>query len=295
MKSSPSQEAEDHRFRLWVEGLPKTHWARYDLSACKLGWNAAVEQQALAFSFEDHCALMDAKHPQWRKVAGSATSYTAVAKEFWDAALASVELQSRAAVGICKCGHAEKQHQRYTDHDECTADECECNEFMVQSRAAQPQDARESIELCALAAKLSKKWMPEEPASLRINCQAAILSALSQQPRAAQPQEWTSDHVLKLVEAERVTGMSAIQELRKACAEHYCDAHGVFWRGDAECPCCVKLARAAQPQEWKMVEWGGKTGNQDSWDIICGDKTIVCDLKYREAKAIVVAHNASLK
>lgn len=31
-------------FRAWVESLPPEHWARYDLSACRLGWEAALKQ-----------------------------------------------------------------------------------------------------------------------------------------------------------------------------------------------------------------------------------------------------------
>ena len=34
---------EDHLFRTWVESLPAKHWAKYDLSACRLGWNAGRE------------------------------------------------------------------------------------------------------------------------------------------------------------------------------------------------------------------------------------------------------------
>lgn len=32
----------DERFDKWRDSLPKEHWARYDLSACKLGWDAAI-------------------------------------------------------------------------------------------------------------------------------------------------------------------------------------------------------------------------------------------------------------
>ena len=31
-------------FRKWVETLPDNTWAKKDLSACRLGWDAAVEQ-----------------------------------------------------------------------------------------------------------------------------------------------------------------------------------------------------------------------------------------------------------
>lgn len=30
------------QFEAWVATLPKTHWAKYDLSACRLGWEAAL-------------------------------------------------------------------------------------------------------------------------------------------------------------------------------------------------------------------------------------------------------------
>lgn len=29
------------KFEAWRDSLPAKHWARYDLSACKLGWDAA--------------------------------------------------------------------------------------------------------------------------------------------------------------------------------------------------------------------------------------------------------------
>ena len=32
----------DDRFDKWVESLPASHWAKYDLSACRLGWDAAT-------------------------------------------------------------------------------------------------------------------------------------------------------------------------------------------------------------------------------------------------------------
>jgi len=37
-------------FRAWVETLPDKHWAKYDLSACRLGWEAgraALQQESL--------------------------------------------------------------------------------------------------------------------------------------------------------------------------------------------------------------------------------------------------------
>lgn len=33
-------------FRAWVDSLPAKHWAKYDLSACRLGWEAATERAA---------------------------------------------------------------------------------------------------------------------------------------------------------------------------------------------------------------------------------------------------------
>ena len=35
---------EDPSFRAWVESLPPKSWARYDLSACRLGWCAGYQQ-----------------------------------------------------------------------------------------------------------------------------------------------------------------------------------------------------------------------------------------------------------
>lgn len=32
--------APNPEFEAWVATLPKTHWAKYDLSACRLGWEA---------------------------------------------------------------------------------------------------------------------------------------------------------------------------------------------------------------------------------------------------------------
>lgn len=34
------------QFDAWVASLPATHWAKYDLSACRLGWEAALTQPA---------------------------------------------------------------------------------------------------------------------------------------------------------------------------------------------------------------------------------------------------------
>jgi hypothetical protein len=39
---------ENPEFRAWVEALPVAHWAKHDLSACRLGWEAgraAAEQE----------------------------------------------------------------------------------------------------------------------------------------------------------------------------------------------------------------------------------------------------------
>jgi len=32
-------------FTAWCDTLPEKHWARYDLSACRLGWEAAIAQR----------------------------------------------------------------------------------------------------------------------------------------------------------------------------------------------------------------------------------------------------------
>lgn len=36
-----SDDTRDLEFEAWRDSLPATHWARYDLSACRLGWEAA--------------------------------------------------------------------------------------------------------------------------------------------------------------------------------------------------------------------------------------------------------------
>jgi hypothetical protein len=38
--------AADADFDAWVASLPATHWSKYDLSACRLGWDAALATQA---------------------------------------------------------------------------------------------------------------------------------------------------------------------------------------------------------------------------------------------------------
>lgn len=36
----------DENFRKWVESLPDEYWAKKDLSACRMGWDAALEYVA---------------------------------------------------------------------------------------------------------------------------------------------------------------------------------------------------------------------------------------------------------
>lgn len=33
----------NYEFETWRDSLPEKHWAKYDLSACRLGWEAAIE------------------------------------------------------------------------------------------------------------------------------------------------------------------------------------------------------------------------------------------------------------
>lgn len=40
MSADDSLWQENPKFRAWVESLPDKHWAKYDLSACRLGWEA---------------------------------------------------------------------------------------------------------------------------------------------------------------------------------------------------------------------------------------------------------------
>jgi hypothetical protein len=44
MTMTHSQSEDDKLFRAWVESLPDTHWAKYDLSACRLGWDAGRKE-----------------------------------------------------------------------------------------------------------------------------------------------------------------------------------------------------------------------------------------------------------
>lgn len=32
----------DAAFMAWTKGFPQKHWAKYDLAACRLGWDAAL-------------------------------------------------------------------------------------------------------------------------------------------------------------------------------------------------------------------------------------------------------------
>lgn len=45
-KNADSGRAVDAQFDAWRDSLPATYWARYDLSACRLGWDAAIAAQA---------------------------------------------------------------------------------------------------------------------------------------------------------------------------------------------------------------------------------------------------------
>lgn len=52
---------ENVEFRAWVETLPDAHWAKYDLSACRLGWEAARARDAwrpIDTAPEDCCVLL---------------------------------------------------------------------------------------------------------------------------------------------------------------------------------------------------------------------------------------------
>jgi len=35
----------DKEFKSFIDSLPKEHWAKYDLSAVRLGWDAAMKKQ----------------------------------------------------------------------------------------------------------------------------------------------------------------------------------------------------------------------------------------------------------
>jgi hypothetical protein len=49
---------------------------------------------------------------------------------------------AQPVVRICECGHNEIQHCHFSDHDECTSDECECDTFRP---AAQPQRSEQWV------------------------------------------------------------------------------------------------------------------------------------------------------
>ena len=50
-------------FELWVASLPKNYWARYDLSACRLGWEAA--RAALLIDSDDAALCRERAMTQW--------------------------------------------------------------------------------------------------------------------------------------------------------------------------------------------------------------------------------------
>lgn len=33
-----------NKYRQWVKTFPAKHWAKYDLSACRLGWDSAIDE-----------------------------------------------------------------------------------------------------------------------------------------------------------------------------------------------------------------------------------------------------------
>ncbi len=37
------KQTEIDPFDEWVASLPEKHWAKYDLSACRMGWDAAMQ------------------------------------------------------------------------------------------------------------------------------------------------------------------------------------------------------------------------------------------------------------
>lgn len=69
--SEPIFTEPDPEFDAWRDSLPDKHWAKYDLSACRLGWDAAkaraesalrqanariAEMEGALRSVEDHLA-----------------------------------------------------------------------------------------------------------------------------------------------------------------------------------------------------------------------------------------------
>lgn len=45
--SGDKQYTQDPAFDAWRDSLPKTHWARFDLSACRLGWDAGRRHEQI--------------------------------------------------------------------------------------------------------------------------------------------------------------------------------------------------------------------------------------------------------
>lgn len=89
-EGSPTKNAEC--FKRWTALNHAIVDARAAMEASRPEAAEKKEEKLLAFSFDDHCALMDAKHPDWRRK--DATSYTTVALEFWEAALSSATLEN---------------------------------------------------------------------------------------------------------------------------------------------------------------------------------------------------------
>ena len=69
----------DQPFARWRDSLPKTHWAKYDLSACRLGFDAGVE---LAAAWVDQrCSDYVAEHGSYDGSTGQ-TEFSSAGEEY---------------------------------------------------------------------------------------------------------------------------------------------------------------------------------------------------------------------
>lgn len=77
---------ENPEFNAWVASLPPRSWAHYDLSACRLGWEAAY-----AAAIEDAVKICDKRHETaWALYRKSRTGYDEGCTDAWGIAAAAI-------------------------------------------------------------------------------------------------------------------------------------------------------------------------------------------------------------